>query len=75
MNPRASASFCHCPKLTSAPSSHDGPSWVSMPYGQADRSTSLSTGAIDGAAGGTHGRRARQIADADRVCWACSSNR
>ena len=31
MNPRASASFCHCPKLTSTPSGQVGPSWVSSP--------------------------------------------
>src|SRR2546425_9364592 len=31
MKPRASASFCHCPKLSSTPSAQVGPSWVSRP--------------------------------------------
>ena len=39
MKPRASASFCHWPKLTSAPSGQVGPSWVSRPDGS--RSTSV----------------------------------
>ena len=34
MKPRASASFCHCPKDTSTPLSQDGPSWVSRPCGE-----------------------------------------
>jgi len=33
MNPRASASFCHCPKDSSTPSGHVGPSCVSRPAG------------------------------------------
>ena len=35
MNPRASASFCHCPKDTSTPSSQSAPSCVSSPAGSA----------------------------------------
>ena len=40
MNPRARASFCHCPTESSTPSCHDAPSWVSMPSGR--RSTTSS---------------------------------
>ena len=48
MKPRASASFCHWPKLTSTPSGQVGPSCVSSP--DASRSTTSSAPARSTAA-------------------------
>ena len=47
MKPRASASFCHWPKLTSTPPGHVGPSCVSRPAGKR-RDHILGAGAADG---------------------------
>ncbi len=64
MKPRASASFCHCPKLTSTPPGHVGPSCVSSP--SISRSTTSAAPARSTAT--DYGRlivEPRHIADAD----------
>jgi hypothetical protein len=66
MNPRASASFCHCPKLISAPSGQVTPSCVSIP--EASCSTRFTrAGTIDGGRYGHHIVEARQVADTHGV--------
>ena len=66
MKPRARASFCHCPKLTSTPSSHVGPSWVSSPAGQALDDV-VGAGPVDGVDDGRLVVEARLVADADAL--------
>ena len=73
MNPRASASFCHCPKDTSTPSGQAGPSWVSSPA--ASRSTTSVAPARSTAVrtAGTSSTRGTSPSPTD--CRAGSSNR
>ena len=66
MKPRASASFCHWPKLTSTPSGQVGPSCVSRPAGSRTI-TSSAPARLTAVATAALVVEPRQIADADGV--------
>ena len=73
MKPRASASFCHWPKLTSTPSGQVGPSCVSSPA--ASRATTSSAPARSTAATTAGSSSSRGTSPTPTVCRARNSNR
>ncbi len=66
MKPRASASFCHCPKLSSTPSGQVGPSCVSSPA-VSRSTTSVGAAALDGRLDSRPVVQLRYVANADGV--------
>ena len=66
MKPRASASFCHWPKLTSTPPGQVGPSCVSRPA-RSRTTTSSAPARPTAATTAALVVEARQVADAHRV--------
>ena len=73
MKPRASASFCHCPKDSSTPPGHVGPSCVSSP--EVSRATTSAAPARSTAATTAGSSSSRGTSPKPTVCSARNSKR